>query len=307
MITQRDAFWDEIYKLAKDDKDIIVVSADMGAPSLDRFRRDFPHQFVNTGIAEQNAILIASGLAKEGKKVLVYAIASFLTLNCIEKIRVQNAMMKIPITLVGVGAGFSYPDSGPTHHLIEDISIMRSLPNITTYSVADQHFAKFLGKNFQKISCTPNYIRLERQVLGEIYGEKQIKIDSGISEMRDGKETLIVSTGGMTTKMGTIIDQMSDNSKFGLVDIYKFPFDTKELASIAKNYKKIVTVEEGLLSGGLGSSILEALSDNEVMLPVKRLGIPLEDGYTYQYGGREQLQQQYGLGEEQLIETLKSL
>ena len=137
MITQRDAFWDEIYRLAKIDRDIVVISADMGAPSLDKFRTDLPGQFVNTGIAEQNAILIASGLAKEGKKVFVYAIASFLTLNCIEKIRVQNGMMNIPINLVGVGAGFSYPDSGPTHHLIEDIAIMRSIPNITTYCVTD--------------------------------------------------------------------------------------------------------------------------------------------------------------------------
>ena len=105
-IPQRDAFWDRIFELASENKDIILVSADMGAPSLDKFRKDLPAQFVNVGIAEQNAITLAAGLAMTGKKVFTYAIAPFITLRCIEQIRVECCIMGLPLTMVGVGVGF---------------------------------------------------------------------------------------------------------------------------------------------------------------------------------------------------------
>ena len=136
-ITQRDAFWNKIYDLAKDNKDIVVVSADMGAPSLDKYRTDLPAQFINVGIAEQNGILVASGLARAGKRVFVYAIAPFITFRCLEQIRVNNSIMKIPITVVGVGAGFGYEDSGPTHHMIEDFALIRCMPSLVVNSISD--------------------------------------------------------------------------------------------------------------------------------------------------------------------------
>ena len=123
-ITMRDTFWNRVYELAKEDKDVIVVAADMGAPALDKFRTDLTNQFVNAGIAEQNAMLISTGLALAGKKVFVYAIAPFITMRCYEQIRNYPAGMDLPVTVVGVGAGFSYEDSGPTHHSIEDITIL---------------------------------------------------------------------------------------------------------------------------------------------------------------------------------------
>ena len=113
-LTQRDAFWNKVYESARLNRNIVVVTADMGAPALDNIRRDLAGQFVNVGIAEQNAITLAAGLALTGKNVFIYAIAPFITLRCLEQIRVEAAMMKIPINIVGVGAGFGYEDSGPT-------------------------------------------------------------------------------------------------------------------------------------------------------------------------------------------------
>ena len=135
--TQRDAFWSRVYEAAREDRDIVVITADMGAPALDAFRSDLPAQFINVGIAEQNAVSVGTGLALAGKKVFVYAIAPFITLRCLEQIRVGQGIMGIPLTLVGVGAGFGYEESGPTHHLVEDIAVMRAIPGLTVHSVSD--------------------------------------------------------------------------------------------------------------------------------------------------------------------------
>lgn len=298
MMTQRDAFWDEIYNLAKIDRDIVVISADMGAPSLDKFRRDLPQQFINTGIAEQNSILIASGLAKEGKKVFVYAIASFLTLNCIEKIRVQCGMMNIPINIVGVGAGFSYPDSGPTHHLCEDIAIMRSIPNITTISITDHHMATKAAREYKSYNHT-QYIRLERQPIGTIHHKADdVDLNKGLIHVKKGNSRLVISNGNLTFKCLDIINNRQLD--IGLVDLFKFPINSKELLNVVNQYKEIICIEENFLPGAIGSAVLEVLSDNKVQIPVKRVGIDIAKGYCYQYGGREEIHKHYGLDIENL-------
>ncbi len=109
---QREAYWSRVRELMKEDQDIVLVVADQGAPAFDLIRKEFPGRFIYTGIAEQNSILIASGLAMEGKKVMVHAIASFIIMRCYEQIRISNSVMGIPLTIVGIGAGFSYDDSG---------------------------------------------------------------------------------------------------------------------------------------------------------------------------------------------------
>jgi len=140
--SMRDAYWDKIYELAKEDKDIVIVSADFGAPSLDKFRRDFPEQYINTGISEQNAILLATGLSLAGKKPIAYAITQFITLRCFEQIRIYPCGMDLTVNIVGVGAGACYWESGPTHHSFEQLSIMRTLPNLKIINCTDNHMAK---------------------------------------------------------------------------------------------------------------------------------------------------------------------
>lgn len=300
-ITQRDAFWDELYLRAKEDRNIIIVSADMGAPSLDKIRTDLPSQFVNTGIAEQNSILVASGLAKEGKTVYVYAIASFLILNCIEKIRVQNSMMAIPINLVGVGGGLSYPDSGPTHHLLEDLSIMRALPNFNIYNCTDSFMAKELvGQSIEHRA--PSYIRLERQPIGHIYENQSFDFSKGFEQISKGNKSVLVTTGYMTLKAKDIIS--SNNLDIDIIDVFKFPYDKKSLASTLSSYENIYTLEEHFSNGGLGSSILETLNENGVNKIVKRLDAG-QESFCYTYGGREELQKYYGLGSDDILSFLK--
>jgi len=150
-ITMRDAFFNRVYELAKGDKNIMIVSADMGAPSIDKFRDNLKEQYVDTGIAEQNAVLVASGLALSGKKPFVYAIMPFVTTRVHEFAKLELGLMKLPVTIVGVGTGYSYDDSGPTHHTIEDISIMRAIPNLEILSPSDSNMASFFADKTSKL------------------------------------------------------------------------------------------------------------------------------------------------------------
>ncbi len=303
-ITQRDAFWDRIYEIAETNRDVVIISADMGAPSLDKIRKNLPSQFINTGIAEQNTITLAAGLSMTGKKVFTYAIAPFITLRCLEQIRVECSIMKIPITIVGVGGGFGYEDSGPTHHIIEDMAIMRAMPDIVINNVTDN----VMAKAFADISCNlkkPNYVRLDRQILPQIYNEND-RFDRGLSVLKKGRDFYIISTGCMTSVALEIIKEFAyETDKIGLIDLYTLPINEKELIKSIDSVKKIITIEEHFLPGGLGSAVCETLIDNNINIPVKRIGLVHDIGYSYIYGGREIIRQHYGIDKKSIIQKIK--
>jgi len=304
-ISQRDAFWDRLYELAALNRDIILVSADMGAPSLDRFRRDLPGQFVNTGIAEQNAVLISAGLALAGKKVFAYAIAPFITLRCLEQIRVELSMMNLPVTIVGVGAGLGYEDSGPTHHLIEDIAVMRSLPNIVINSITDSAMAA-AAADLSLTMKHPNYVRLERQVLPLLYG-KTSDFSQGLTLLKQGKDGLVLATGCMTHTALEIVQRLEQQGlNLGVADIYRIPVNEEALLRTVATMPKLVTLEEHFLPGGMGSAVCEVLTDRGTTIPVKRLGLPVQKGYCYRYGGRENLRAYYGLDKGSIEKDIKA-
>ena len=298
-LSQRDSFWTSLYGIARQNTDVVVISADMGAPALDSFRKDIPNQYINVGIAEQNAVTLAAGLALTGKKVFTYAIAPFITLRCLEQIRVENGIMNIPITIVGVGAGFGYPDSGPTHHLIEDIAIMRAIPNITIHSMTDG----VMAGAFAEISCSmknTNYVRLERQDYPDLYG-KETDFSQGLATLRKGKDVTVIATGSMTHGALAVAERLGKKGiDAGVIDVYTFPVNEKGLLDAVAESEKIITLEEHFLPGGLGGAIAEILVDNGVFKPVKRLGLSHEKGYCYTYGGRELIRGYYDLAEEDI-------
>ena len=298
----RDAFFDKLYELAKKDPNIVLVDADMGAPSLDKFRRDMPAQFVNVGIAEQNAIVVACGLALGGKIPFTYAIAPFITLRCYEQIKVDMCAMKLPVTCVGVGAGFSYEDSGPTHHTTEDIAIMRALPNITIMNVTDN----VMASKCAEIACKskgPMYVRMDREPLPTIYDKKE-EFKDGLTCLKKGKDVCIISTGNMVHKALEVANLLKKQSiDVAVVDLYRLKLvNTKSLLNYIKQSKKVVTLEEHLLDGGLGSIIAETLADNNMNVPLKRLAIP--DKYCYTYGGREEIRRTIGLDTKSVAKTV---
>ena len=171
-LAMRDVFLNRIWQNMENEKKIFFVSADFGSPVLDKIRTDFPERFINVGIAEQNLINVTAGLALEGYKVFAYAIAPFITMRCYEQIRVSLALLSevrpMNVNLIGVGAGYSYVVSGPTHQCYEDITLMRCLPNFMVLSPSDHItasalFDHCLGENGLR------YFRFDAQVLPVVY------------------------------------------------------------------------------------------------------------------------------------------
>ncbi len=292
-ISMRDAFFGELYKIAKKDRNIIVISADMGAPSLDRFRKDLGSQFINVGIAEGNMVAVAAGLALSGRKVFIYAIMPFVTLRCYEMIKVNLSLMNIPVTAVGVGAGFSYDDSGPTHYSIEDISIMRALPHMTILSPSDS----IMAAQIVQICCGisgPSYARLDREILPSIY-KRTDDFSAGLTNLKTGGDVCIISTGNMVHRALEISDELVKYSiAAGVIDLYRIkPIDEELLLQSISRSKNVVTLEEHLIIGGMGSAVAEILTDSGIGKPLKRIGV--QDRYFYAYGGRKHIQSLCGL------------
>ena len=178
----RDTFLLSVYELMLKDPEIFFVSADFGSPVLDKIRADCAERFVNVGIAEQNLINVSAGLALEGFKVFAYAIAPFITMRCFEQTRVNLGLLSevrpMNVTLVGVGAGYSYVVSGPTHQCYEDITLMRVIPNMHVMSPSDQLVAaKLPEKCLQKNG--PKYVRLDAQVLPVLYENNTYDVIQG--------------------------------------------------------------------------------------------------------------------------------
>ncbi|WP_413585647.1 transketolase family protein [Bdellovibrio sp. HCB274] len=292
-LSQRDALLSEIYERGKMDRDIVVISADMGAPALDLIRRNLPGQFFNTGIAEQNAILVASGLALEGKKPFAFAIASFITINCLEKIRVQMSIMKLPVQIIGVGGGFSYADSGPTHHGVEDVAVMRAFPNIEILNISSAENAELAAKYVLDNPSTPRYLRLDREVLPHIPGESAMNFAQGFRYLKKGgSKQLLLVTGNLVAKSKEIMDNSPDLS---IIEVARLDMVHENLRKELSNYKQIICLEEHFRNGGLGTMISETVTDWDIPCSVKRMALNMSGGYTYKYGGREVLRQDLGL------------
>ncbi len=301
--TQRDAFWNRVFEQAAADENVMIVSADMAAPALDQFRRKLPAQFVNVGIAEQNTILVAAGLALEGKKVYAYAIAPFITYRCFEQIKIYLAGMNLPVTVVGVGAGLSYDDSGPTHHTIEDISVMRILPHLRVYTMTDSVMAAAFAGLSREMKH-PHYVRLDRQRLPALYRE-DADYSSGLAVLREGKGIALVATGNMVHRA---LEAAEDLEKKGIsarvIDAFALPLDPGALRRALAGCPRAVTLEEHTLPGGFGSAVLEALAEGGKGFPVLRIGLDMSRGYCYKYGGRSNLQSLYGLDRKKIVSTV---
>ena len=305
MKAMRDAFFERLYYTAKQDKNVILVTADMGAPSLDEWRLNLPNQFINVGIAEQNMIAVAAGLALSGKKVYCYAIAPFVSLRCYEFLKVDVSLMNLPMVIVGVGAGFSYDDSGPTHHLTEDIPIMRALPNFEILCPSDEHMAASFATMSYQNRDNPIYIRLDRQNQKEKYLTYSVEdYEDGFVEYRAkqkkswGKPCIIAM--GNTVDMALEIREKHD---VGVIDLFRLkPINEKKLATAIAKYDYMFTWEEHQLNGGLGSIISELIAVRNMQLPLTRFGI--DDEYTYKYGGRKNIQKETGIDVEAVSKAM---
>lgn len=310
MQTMRDVLIKKIYDNMKKDKNIFFLSADFGAPGLDRLRNDFKDRFINVGIAEQNLINISCGLALEGFTIFAYAIAPFLVMRACEQIRNNVSLMhqfrKININLIGVGAGLSYDISGPSHHSLEDISIMRTLPNFIIFSPSDWVLTqKFIDYSIK--TKKPKYIRIDGNPLPQIYTDiKNIRLENGFSEIIKSKEICLVATGYMTHKALKVADFLnSNNFDIGVVDVFLLkPINEDLFYKTLKKYKTVITLEEAFINkGGLDSLVASILNSRNSNIRTKRIGF--EDRHILNVGKREYLHKLNGLDDASIVKFIK--
>ena len=213
----RDAFLRQILARMENDDRVFFVSADFGSPVLDHIRENYPKRFINVGVAEQNLINVSAGLAIEGFKVFAYAIAPFITMRCFEQLRVNLALLSevrtMNVNLIGVGAGYSYVVSGPTHQCYEDLSLVRSLPNFKILSPSDHVSAEGLF-DYCVDNAGPKYLRFDAQVLSPLREDQSVSLqEMGFDVLRSGADGLIISTGYMTHTALAVAEQLAGSGR----------------------------------------------------------------------------------------------
>lgn len=308
----RDVFIEQIYHHMHEDENIFFLCADFGSPKLDYIKEDFKDRFINVGIAEQNLINISTGLALEGYTVYAYAIASFLTMRAYEQIRVNlslHAQLKeININLIGVGAGLSYDVSGPTHHCLEDISIMRTLPNVAIFSPSDWVLAqKFVDYSIRVKK--PKYLRFDGKPLPQIYENiHDVRLENGFYELKKGKEICLISTGYMTHRAMNIAKMLvEDNINIGIIDTFLLkPLNENLFFESITGYKHVITLEEAFINkGGLDSLVSGILDKKNSNIKLKRMGF--KDAYVFDIGSRDYLHKLNNLDEKSFIKIIKEI
>ena len=266
----REAFVEKLSEEALQNPDIVLITGDLGYGVLDKFSSNFPNQFINAGINEQTMMGMAAGYASTGKKVFVYSIGNFSTLRCLEQIRNDVCLMDNSVVVVSVGAGYAYGSQGYTHHALEDLAIIRALPNIDVISPADPLETSSITK-FLCSSEKPAYLRLGKSKDVAIHNRPFSFSHGKILEVDSGSDGTILFTGSV----GSIaLKAQEELSKSGFsVAVASVPFLSSldsEYLSAAFKKGPVVTVEEHGKRGGLGSAILEHASEAGIFT---RIGI----------------------------------
>lgn len=303
----RDTFIARLQEHAKNDRDIVLVTGDLGFGVLTEFADTLPEQFINAGVAEQNMTGLAAGLALAGKTTLTYSIANFPILRCLEQIRNDAAYHDANVKIVSIGGGFSYGALGMSHHATEDLAIMRALPQVTCFAPG------CLWETEEITSAMLNhqgtcYLRLDKSDAGRTNAVGE-KFDIGKGRwIRDGEDITLVTAGGILGEVLEAANTLSDAGvSCGVLSMPTIkPFDTGAIDTAIGSAPALMTIEEHVLDGGLGSAVAEHCMDSRVMPKAfKRLGIT--GGYCSTVGSQSYLRKQYGLHAAGIVASAQQL
>lgn len=291
----RNIFFEKIGKLMSKDESIIIVSVDLAGPPFDKIREDYPDRYVSVGIAEQNAVAMACGLAATGKKVIVYAANPFLFLRAFDQIRNCACTMELPIVIVGLGTGFSVAECGATHLIIEDIVLASLCSGLEIYSISDNSMAEFMADQITMFT-EPTYLRFGKWagVSAGVFDNEVYK--AGYRIVKQGNKIAVVGTGCTTQLLLNM--ELSDN--YTIYDWFKLS-DYTALCKSLREYDEIIIVEEQLRRGGMGSMLLEAFNDCGYQNHIHRIGIDLSCGYPQEYGDRGYWLKKFSITKEHIL------
>lgn len=289
----RKSFTATLLELARKDSNIIAVTTDArGSVTLNDFAKELPEQFVECGIAEQNAVGISAGLAHSGKSVFCCGPACFYVARSLEQVKVDVAYSRNPVKILGVSGGIAYGALGATHHSIHDIAVLRAFPGMNIVLPSDGNMTEKLVK-FLVSYPEPVFVRVGRGEIGEVYENDDFDCIPGKANvLRDGGDVAILATGETVCQAVAAADALAAKGIHTRVLDYTWikPFDKEALHKAAEETGCIVTVEEHSVYGGLGALVTEELSENPV--PVRILALPDEDML---HGSSKELFAHYGI------------
>lgn len=301
----RDTFVKTLIEIAERDKNVVLITGDLGFGVLKPFWEKLPNQFINAGIAEQNMTGLAAGMALAGKTVFTYSIGNFPTLRCIEQIRNDCAYHNANVKIVCVGGGFTYGSLGMSHHATEDIAVMRSMPDITVTAPGDLTEAVECTRAIYKQPGTC-YLRLGRGGEPKIHNKiENFELGKAL-KIKDGEDIAVFSTGAIFEEANEAVEMLSRQNINA--SLYTFPtvkpIDVEAIKECASQCRLIVTVEEHNIVGGFGSAVAEVLSEIEGKARLVRIG--LNDKYSSIVGTQKYLRAQYGMDAQSIYNRILS-
>ncbi len=304
-ISNRQAVCDTLLDLAATDRDIIVLTSDSrGSAGLTPFVEAYPKQHIETGIAEQNIVGIAAGLAASGKKPVVASPASFLSMRSIEQVKVDVAYSENPVLLLGISGGLSYGALGMTHHSLQDIAVMRAIPGLDVILPADRFETRDIVKDFIE-NPRPTYVRIGRNAVEDVFqeGKPTGYMPGKATFLHEGSDAAIIATGELVGPARDAANMLETQGiQITVVNMHTLkPFDETAVQKAAKT-GFIVTMEEHSIYGGLGSAVTQIVCANQPV-PVKTLAIPDEPAVA---GASAEVYEHYGLTAKNACEIIRS-
>ncbi|MDO8269852.1 MAG: transketolase C-terminal domain-containing protein [Candidatus Levybacteria bacterium] len=302
----RIAFVNTLFKLAKKDSRIILLTADLGYSVFEEFQEKLPDQFLNVGIAEQNMTGVAAGMAIEGMKPFIYSIVPFATMRNFEQIRNDICYQNLNVKIVGVGAGFSYGPYGHTHHGLEDVAILRPLPNMTIFTPGDPVETSLVTTEAVKMQG-PAYIRLGRAGEPVVHTvAPQFKVGKGIV-LQKGKKVALIAMSTMLASTIEVAKKLKEkNLTPTIVSIPTIkPFDNELILDIFKSHEYIYSLEEHFAVGGLGSAVAEAVVTSNVSFKKYHM-FAAPDKFSKVIGDQRYMRNDNGLSVDQILKKIIS-
>ena len=275
----RKSFTDTLLELAQQDKNIVAVTSDAsGSATLTDFAKALPEQFVEVGIAEQNAVGISAGLASTGKSVFIFGPACFYVARALEQVKVDMAYSQMPVKICGVSGGVAYSQLGATHHSLHDIAVLRTFPGMEIYLPCDVRQTRKLVQQLVN-HPKPAYIRVGRNAVPDVYETDDFPFELGKANMlRDGRDVTLIGTGETVAHCVEAARMLSEQGiEARVLDMHTLkPFDREAVLRAARETGRIVTAEEHSIYGGLGGAVAE-LTAQECPVKMRILGVPDEN------------------------------
>lgn len=304
-IATRDAYGNTLVELGRENRDIVVLDADLAKSTKTiKFKKSFPERFFDMGIAEQNMIGTAAGLAAAGKIPFCSSFAIFATGRAFEQVRNSVAYSGLNVKIAASHAGITVGEDGGSHQSVEDIALMRALPNMTVFVPADAVEAAGAVRAAASLNG-PVYIRLGRPAVPVVHGPDFEFIPGKAVVLREGKDAAIIATGIMVSAALEAADLLAkENIEIGVLDIHTIkPLDVKAIVTAARKTGALVTAEEHSIIGGLGSAVAEVVAENHPV-PLKRVGLPDIFGES---GSPAELLEKYGLTPQNLAVSVREV